>query len=126
MTDEKFLGKAMSDKELDDVTGGTIAETVADGFKLYRRGLVEDVYVGSERTRNAINALGYKYGDKGGLFKANEYFDRAGNPTDRGKFWKDFDKQYQTEPVPVVDVICEQLAKHTENTLADKKILCPV
>lgn len=120
MADEK-----LSEEELDKVTGGTIAETAADSFDLYRRGLVEDVYVGSERTRRAINTLGYKYGDKGGLFKPNEYYDRLGNPVDRGQFWQDLDKQYQTEAVPVIDVIREKTAQCVEGALADKKILSP-
>ena len=123
--DKKFADETLYEDELDKVTGGTIAETFADSFDLYRRGLVEDVYVGSERTRNAINAMGYKYGDKGGLFKPNEYFDRLGNPVSRGEFWEDFDKQHQTEAVPVADVIRERLAGAMEDSLVKEKVLCP-
>ena len=123
--DKKFADETLSEDELDKVTGGTIAETFADSFDLYRRGLVEDVYVGSERTRNAINAMGYKYGDKGGLFKPNEYYDRLGKPIDRGQFWNDFDKQHQTEAVPVIDVLREKMIPNPEESFAEKKIFCP-
>ena len=116
----------VSEDELNEITGGTIAETAADSFDLYRRGLVENMYVGSWRTRKVMNIMGYKYEDKGGLFKPNEYFDRLGNPVSRAEFWKDFDKQHQTEAVPVVDMIREKLTPNVENALADKKVLCPV
>lgn len=121
MADENKI----SDEQLDSVTGGTIAETAADSFALYRRGLVEDIYVGSWRTRKVMNIMGYKYEDKGGLFKPNEYFDRLGNPISRGEFWEDFDKQHQTEAVPVVDVVREKIASGMEESFAEKKILCP-
>ncbi|MBQ3444132.1 MAG: hypothetical protein IJG33_12910 [Selenomonadaceae bacterium] len=126
MTDEKKIAdEKLSEDELDNITGGTIAETAADSFDLYRRGIVEDVYVGSERTRRAINVMGYKYEDKGGLFKPNKYYDHKGNPVDRGQFWEDFDNQYQREVVPVADVIREKMAPLVEQPLTQKK-LCPV
>ena len=126
MTDEKnFAEEKISEDELDKVTGGTIAETAADSFDLYRRGLVEDIYVGSNRTTRVINAMGYKYKDHGGLFKPNEYFNHLGKPVSRGKFWEDFDKQHQTEAVPVVDVIREKISENMEKSLAQEKIFCP-
>ena len=126
MTDKKIFAKEeISEDELDKVTGGTIAETAADSFDLYRRGLVEDIYVGSNRTTRVINAMGYKYKDHGGLFKPNEYFDHLGKPVSRGKFWEDFDKQHQTEAVPVVDVIREKISENMEKSLAQEKIFCP-
>ena len=126
MAEEKIADEMLSDDELDKVTGGTIAETAADSFDLYRRGLVEDMYVGSWRTKKVINAMGYKYEDKGGLFKPNEYYDRQGNPISRGEFWKDFDKQYQREAVPVMEIIREKMIPNIQGELAEKKILCPV
>ena len=125
MAEKHFADEKLSDDELDSVTGGTIAETAADSFDLYRRGIVEDVYVGSERTRNVMNVMGYKYEDNGGLFKANKYYDHKGNPVDRGEFWKDFDNQYQREAIPVADVIREKLTPALENAFAPKKILAP-
>ena len=126
MTDKKIFAKEeISEDELDKVTGGTIAETAADSFDLYRRGLVEDIYVGSNRTTRVINAMGYKYKDHGGLFRPNEYFDHLGKPVSRGKFWEDFDKQHQTEAVPVVDVIREKISENMEKSLAQEKIFCP-
>lgn len=125
MANENLKEEMLDEKELDSVTGGTIAETAADSFDLYRRGLVEDVYVGSWRTRKVMNIMGYKYEDKGGLFKPNEYFDRQGNPVSRGEFWEDFDKQHQTEAVPVADVIRERFSEAIETGLAKEKVLCP-
>ena len=125
MDEKKFETEELSEEELDNVTGGTIAETMADGFDLYRRGIVEDVYVGSERTRRAINVMGYRYEDKGGLFKPNEYYDQKGNPVSRGQFWEDFDKQYQREVVPVMDVLREKMAPNLEPSFAKKKVFCP-
>ena len=126
MAEEKiFAAEKLSENELEQVTGGTIAETAADSFDLYRRGLVEDIYVGSNRTQCAIKAMGYNYKDNGGLFKPNEYFDHLGKPVSRGKFWEDFDKQHQTEAVPVVDVIREKISANMEESFAEKKIFCP-
>ena len=43
MIDEKKIANAaMSEEELDQVAGGTIAETVVDNNLLYERGLVDD------------------------------------------------------------------------------------
>lgn len=125
MSKNKIEDEVMREDELDNVTGGTIAETAADSFDLYRRGLVENMYVGSERTRDAINAMGYKYDDNGGLFKPNNYYDHLGNPVDRGKFWKDFDKQTQAEAVSVIDVIREKMIPNVNESFAEKKIFCP-
>ncbi len=125
MANENLKEEMLDEKELDSVTGGTIAETAADSFDLYRRGLVEAPYVGSWRTRKVMNIMGYKYEDKGGLFKPNEYFDRQGNPVSRGEFWEDFDKQHQTEAVPVADVIRERFSEAIETGLAKEKVLCP-
>ena len=126
MAEDKKITDGMIDDELDKVAGGTIVETAADSFDLYRRGLVEDMYVGSRRTRKVINMMGYKYGDKGGLFQPNEYFDRLGNPVDRGTFWENFDKEHQTEAVPVVDAIREKMAENVQESIAREKVLCPV
>lgn len=125
MANENLKDEMLDEEELDSVTGGTIAETAADSFALYRRGLVEDPYVGSRRTRTVMNVMGHKYEDKGGLFKPNEYFDRLGNPVSRGEFWDDFDKQHQTEAVPVADVIRERLAGAMEDSLVKEKVFCP-
>ena len=125
MANENLKDEIIDEKELDSVTGGTIAETAADSFALYRRGLVEDPYVGSRRTRTVMNVMGHKYEDKGGLFKPNEYFDRLGNPVSREKFWEDFDKQHQTEAVPVADVIRERFSEAIENGLVKERVLCP-
>ena len=125
MANENLKDEIIDEEELDSVTGGTIAETAADSFALYRRGLVEDPYVGSRRTRTVMNVMGHKYEDKGGLFKPNEYFDRLGNPVSREKFWEDFDKQHQTEAVPVADVIRERLAGAMEDSLVKEKVFCP-
>ena len=123
--EDKFSDEMLNDDELDKVTGGTIAETAADSFDLYRRGLVEDIYVGSNRTHCAINAMGFKYKDHGGLFRPNEYFNHLGKPVSRGKFWEDFDKQHQTEAVPVIDVIRDKISENMEKSLAQEKIFCP-
>ena len=124
MAEKKIFAEELSENELDNVTGGTIAETAADSFDLYRRGLVEDVYVGSNRTHCAIKAMGFDYKDHGGLFKPNEYFDHLGKPVSRGKFWEDFDKQHQMEAVPVVDVIREKISAQMEESMAEKRIFC--
>ena len=123
--EKKVSNEILNEDDLDSVTGGTIAETAADSFDLYRRGLVEDIYVGSWRTRKVMNIMGYKYEDKGGLFKPNEYYDRLGNPVSRGEFWKDFDKQHQTEAVPVMEIIREKMVPKMEGSFAEKKIFCP-
>jgi len=125
MANENLKDEMLDEEELDAVTGGTIAETAADSFDLYRRGLVEDPYVGSRRVRTVMNVMGHKYRDKGGLFKPNEYFDRLGNPVSRGEFWDDFDKEHQTEAVPVTDVIRERFSEAIETNLAKEKVLCP-
>ena len=70
--------------------------------------------------------MGYNYEDKGGLFKPNKYYDHFGNPVSRGQFWKDFDKQHQTEAIPVIDAIHEKTASNMETAFAEKKVLCPV
>ena len=81
---DEFADEMLSEKDLDKVTGGTIAETVADSFALYRRGLTDKVYAGSERTRRVMNFRGNDYKDNGGLFKPNEYYDKFGNLTGAG------------------------------------------
>ncbi|MBR0290386.1 MAG: hypothetical protein IJQ82_15550 [Selenomonadaceae bacterium] len=123
---DKFADEVMSEDELYNVAGGTIAETAADSFDLYRRGLTDKIFVGSERTRRVINFKGNKYQDHGGLFKPNEYYDKLGNPTTRENFWKEFDMQNQTEAVPVSDVIKEKLAPKENPVLVGGLVLCPV
>ena len=125
MADEKKIydDEIITDDELEKVAGGTIAETVADSFDLYRRGLVDKVYVGSERTRQVMNFRGNEYKDHGGLFKPNEYYDKLGNPTSRENFWKEFDIQNQTEPIPVSDVLKEKLKPNEEKVLVPGLVL---
>ena len=123
---DKFAKEVMRDDELDNVTGGTIAETAADSFALYRRGLTDKAYVGSERTSRVINFKGNEYKPHGGLFKPNEYYDKAGNPTSRENFWKEFDMQNQTEAVPVTDVIKEKLAPKEGSLVMGGLVLCPI
>ena len=123
---KKFADEMMSDDELDNVAGGTVAETAADSFDLYRRGLVDKIYVGSERTRRVINFKGNAYQDHGGLFKPNEYYDKSGNPTTRENFWKEFDIKNQTEPVPVSDVIKEKWTPKEGTIVAGGLVLCPI
>jgi len=123
--ENKFADEILSDDELDNVAGGTIAETVADNLELYRRGLTDKMYVGSERTRRVINFKGNEYKDHGGLFKANEYYDKSGNLTSRENFWKEFDLQNQTEAVPVSDVIKEKLAPKEGSLIMGGLVLCP-
>lgn len=123
---DKFADEVMIDDELDNVTGGTIAETAADSFALYRRGLTDKAYVGSERTSRVINFKGNEYKPHGGLFKPNEYYDKAGNPTSRENFWKEFDMQNQTEAVPVTDVIKEKLAPKEGSLVMGSLVLCPI
>ena len=123
---DKFADEVMSEDELYNVAGGTIAETAADSFDLYRRGLTDKIFVGSERTRRVINFKGNKYQDHGGLFKPNEYYDKLGNPTTRENFWKELDMQNQTEAVPFSDVIKEKLAPKENPVLVGGLVLCPV
>ena len=123
---DKFANEMLNNDELDKVTGGTIAETAADSFALYRRGLTDKVYVGSERTRRVINFKGNEYKDHGGLFKPNEYYDKMGNPTSRENFWKEFDSQNQTEAIPVSDVIKEKLAPKEGSLVMGGLVLCPI
>ena len=123
---DKLADEVMKDDELDNVTGGTIAETAADSFALYRRGLTDKAYVGSERTSRVINFKGNEYKPHGGLFKPNEYYDKAGNPTSRENFWKEFDMQNQTEAVPVTDVIKEKLAPKEGSLVMGGLVLCPI
>ena len=123
---DKFADEVMSEDELYNVAGGTIAETAADSFDLYRRGLTDKIFVGSERTRRVINFKGNKYQDHGGLFNPNEYYDKLGNPTNRENFWKEFDLQNQTEAVPISDVIKEKLAPKENPVLVGGLVLCPV
>lgn len=123
---DKFADEVMNEDELDNVAGGTIAETAADSLDLYRRGLTDEIYVGSERTRKVINFRGNKYQDHGGLFKPNEYYDKLGNPTSRENFWKEFDQQNQTEAIPVSDVIKEKLAPKENPVLVGGLVLCPI
>ena len=122
---KKIADEVMKDEELDSVAGGTIAETAADSFDLYRRGLVEKMYAGSSETRAAINEMGYKYGDHGGLFKPNEYYDKLGKPVSREKLWNDFDKEYQTEAIPVAEIIGEQMAlRRGQRVFVGQEIFC--
>ena len=124
--ENKLVDEKLSEEDLDKITGGTIAETAADSFALYRRGLTDKVYVGSERTRRVINFKGNEYKDHGGLFKPNEYYDKLGNPTSRENFWKEFDMQNQTEAVPVSDVIKEKLAPKEGSLVMGGLVLCPI
>ena len=102
MAEEKILkDELLSDEELDNVAGGTRAETYADGNELYKRGLIsaEDAE-SSSGVREALHKLGYKYKDHGGLAifgaKNNEYFDKNGASVSREDFWKNFDKENGT------------------------------
>ena len=124
--EEKFADETLNEEDLDKVTGGTIAETVADSFALYRRGLTDKVYVGSERTRRVMNFKGNEYKDHGGLFKPNEYYDKSGNLTSRENFWKEFDLQNQTEAVLVSDVIKEKVAPKEGSLVMGGLVLCPI
>ena len=123
--EDKFADEMLSEADLDKVTGGTIAETIADSLELYRRGLTDKIYAGSERTRRVINFKGNDYKDHGGLFKPNEYYDKLGNPTNRENFWKEFDLQNQTEAVPISDGIKEKLAPKESPVLVGGLVLCP-
>ena len=122
---DKFADEVMSDEELDNVAGGTIAETAADSFDLYRRGLTDKVYVGSERIRRVMNFKGNEYKDHGGLFKPNEYYDSSGNLTSRENYWKEFDMKNQTEPVPVTEVVKEKFAPKEGSLVMGSLVLCP-
>ena len=114
--EEKFADEMLNEEDLNKVTGGTIAETIADSFALYRRGLTDKVYGSSERTRRVINFKGNEYKDHGGLFKPNEYYDKLGNPTNRENFWEEFDLQNQTK---------EKLAPKEGSVLVGGFVLCP-
>ena len=101
MKDERILDEEiLSDEELDNVAGGTRAETYADGDELYKRGLL-DAKDASHSTpvREAIHKLGYNYVDHGGwLFaKDNEYFNKKGESISREEFWKNFDAENGTK-----------------------------
>ena len=122
--EDKFADEVINDEELDKVTGGTIAETVADSFELYRRGLTDKIYVGSERTSRIINFRGNEYKNHGGLFKPNEYYDKLGNPTSRENFWNEFDLQNQTEAVPISDIIKEKVAPKEDSLVVGGLVFC--
>lgn len=122
--EDKFADEMLTDNELDKVTGGTIAETAADSFELYRRGLTDKIYVGSERTSRIINFRGNEYKNHGGLFKPNEYYDKLGNPTSRENFWNEFDLQNQTEAVPISDIIKEKVAPKEDSLVVGGLVFC--
>ena len=103
MKDEKiFKDEILSDEELENVAGGTIDQTLADGNELYKRGLLSSGdALHSTPVRELLHKMGYKYVDHGGikLFggKDNEYFDKAGESVSREDFWKNFDAENGTK-----------------------------
>lgn len=103
MIDEKILKEEiLSDEELENVAGGTIDQTLADGNELYKRGLLSaGDALKSTPVRELLHKMGYKYVDHGGikLFggKDNEYFDKAGESVSREDFWKNFDAENGTK-----------------------------
>lgn len=103
MKNEKILSEEiLSDEQLENVAGGTRAETYADGSELVKRGLLsKDDASSSTKVREAIHSLGYKYVDHGGLAifgaKDNEYFSKDGTKISRDEFWKNFDAENGTK-----------------------------
>ena len=103
MADKKILDEEiLTDDELDNVAGGTRAETFADGNELYKRGLLsEDDSLSSKPVRELLHKMGYKYVDHGGLkllgAKDNEYFNKQGVSVSREDFWKNFDAENGTK-----------------------------
>ena len=101
MAKEILKDEILNDEELDNVAGGTRAETYADGNELVKRGLLskEDA-ASSSKVREAIHNLGYNYKDHGGIAflgaKNNEYFDKTGNRITREQFWNNFDAENGT------------------------------
>ncbi len=100
MAEEKFLkDEVLSDKELDNVAGGTRLETYADGDELYKRGLLtEDQSYSSAPVRDMLHKMGYTgYKDNGGIINGNIYTDKKGNTISREDFWKNFDAENNTK-----------------------------
>ena len=103
MKDKKILDEEiLSDEELENVAGGTIDQTWADGKELYKRGLIDakDMF-NCTPIREKIHNMGYNYVDNGGvaLFggKNNEYFNKQGESISREQFWKNFDAENGTK-----------------------------
>ncbi len=87
----------VSMEEMDDVSGGTRAETYDDSYQLYRRGLLDKKTEDCAVVREALFKLGYtNYKDKGGFIKSNIYADKLGNKISRDQFWANFDKENGT------------------------------
>ena len=100
MADKKILDEEiLTDDELDNVAGGTRAETFADGEELYKRGLLSasDAFH-STPVRELLHKMGYTgYKDNGGLENGNIYFNKQGVSVTREEFWKNFDAENGTK-----------------------------
>ena len=101
MIDNKILSNAaMSDDELEQVAGGNRRETRADGFELFKRGLIHNGYTPDD-VNNVMHQTGYS--GYQGISKAvgdNVYTDKSGNNITREEFWNNFDAENGTKILP--------------------------
>ena len=87
----------LSDMDLENVTGGTLKETIDDSLQLYKRGLLDQEYESIVTVRDRLHAMGYTgYTDKGGTRNSNVYCDKNGNTITREQFWANFDRENGT------------------------------
>ena len=98
-SDNHLEDKRLSEEQLEEVTGGTTIETIADWDELYKRGLLPEVQAFCSATvRDMLHQMGYAgYIDKGGVRNNNVYTDKQGNPISREDFWSNFDSENGTK-----------------------------
>ena len=94
--------KKMDEAQLDQVAGGSFQETLADGFELMERGLIQD----GQYVEKILHSLGYK-GYKANAIKGYDpqgnpipdmdtptiYVNKQGKQVSRDEFWKNFNKE---------------------------------
>ena len=99
MANEILKNEQLTDTQLDNVTGGTIIETLLDGNELYKRGLLsDDKIINTNAIRDIIHKMGYTgYQHNGGLTNSNIYTDKNGNTITREEFWNNFDAENGTK-----------------------------
>lgn len=90
MSNEEMMEKTLTEEQLDDVAGGTLAESQEVAAFLKKAGY-KDVLKGDkvnyDAMRKVISKLGFNCEDHGGFFHGNKYEERS---TGRTLKQKDF------------------------------------
>lgn len=109
--EDKYADEKLTDDELDRVVGGTWEETSADGYELFRRGILDREDFSNLEVEYCLHKMGYTgyvswvgsfmtFGENGEFIgnceRSNVYTDKSGKIISRETFWANFDAENGT------------------------------